>query len=219
MSRPPSDQPHEPAPGEPTAIIRRSPTGPIPPPADDNRTGIIRRSPTGPVPTPTDDGRTAIIRRGCATPGQATPRPDPDTTKIAGQDVSDQDGGHPSAASAVAACVIAMLSGWPTSVVATDLIVGWWDTDRLFCVAVGFLALVFAASTISGVVLLLLRRPAGRFLLTVGAVVALLAFAGVFIAGAAIPWIVYVMPVLPVASAVLALLPQTRRWSRPARTG
>ena len=98
-------------------------------------------------------------------------------------------------------------------VIAINLITGWWDTDRLFCVAVGFLALVFAAGTISGVVLLLLRRNVGRYLIAAGALVALLAFGGVFIAGADIPWIVYTMPVLPVASAVLALLPATRRWA------
>ncbi len=42
--------------------------------------------------------------------------------------------------------------------VATDLIAGWWRTDRLFCIAVGFLALVFAVTTISGVIMLLLQR-------------------------------------------------------------
>jgi len=105
------------------------------------------------------------------------------------------------------------MSGWTTSVVATDLIAGWWDTDRLFCAAVGFLALVFAASTVTGVILVLLRRPIGRYLIAAGAVVALLAFGGVFIAGAKIPWFVYIMPVLPVASATLALLPSTTRWA------
>ena len=59
----------------------------------------------------------------------------------------------------------------------------------------------------------LLRRNVGRYLIAAGAMVALLAFGGVFIAGADIPWIVYTMPVLPVASAVLALLPATRRWA------
>lgn len=106
-----------------------------------------------------------------------------------------------------------MLSGWATAVVATDLIAGWWETDRLFCAAVGFLALVFAASTVSGVVLLLLRRPVGRYLIAAGSVVALLAFCGVFIAGAKIPWPVYGIPVLPVLSAGLALHPATRRWA------
>ncbi|HEY5841541.1 MAG TPA: hypothetical protein VIU87_08745 [Mycobacterium sp.] len=181
-------------------MIRRSPTGPIPIPADDTRTGIIRRAPTGPFPAaphgplpaaPPDEPATTAIPR--------PPRSAPVTP--------------PGGTTAIAACVIAMLSGWPTSVVATDLIAGWWDTDRLFCAAVGFLALVFAAGTISGVVLLLLRRNVGRYLIAAGALVALLAFGGVFIAGADIPWIVYTMPVLPVASAVLALLPATRRWA------
>ena len=125
---------------------------------------------------------------------------------------------QPSATTAVSACVVAILSGWATSVVATDLITGWWDTDRLFCAAVGFLALVFAASTTTGVILLLLGRQLGRFLIALGAVVALLAFAGVFIAGAKIPWIVYTIPVLPIISAALALHPSTKRWvlARPA---
>ena len=61
-------------------------------------------------------------------------------------------------------------------------------------------------------ILLLLGRQTGRFLIALGAVVALLAFGGVFIAGAKIPWIVYVIPVLPVISAVLALHPSTKRW-------
>lgn len=118
----------------------------------------------------------------------------------------------PSPVTAVAACVVAMLSGWATSVVATSLIIGWWDTDRLFCVAVAFLAFVFASSTITGVVMVLLRRIMGRWLVAAGAVVALLAFVGVFIAGAKIPWIVYAIPVLPVVSAALALHPATKRW-------
>ncbi len=107
-----------------------------------------------------------------------------------------------------------MLSGWATLVVATSLITGWWDTDRLFCAAVGFLAFVFASSTIAGVVMLLRRRELGRYLIAAGAVVALLAFVGVFIAGAKIPWPVYVIPVLPVVSAALALHPATKRWAR-----
>jgi hypothetical protein len=110
---------------------------------------------------------------------------------------------------------MAMLSGWATSVVATQLITGWWNSDRLFCAAVAFLALVFAVTTISGVVVLLLGRQLGRFLIALGAVVALLAFGGVFVAGAKIPWIVYTIPVLPVLSAVLALHPSTKRWLVP----
>ena len=68
--------------------------------------------------------------------------------------------------------------------VATDLIAAGGHSDRLFCVAVGFLALVFAASTITGVIMLLLHRPLGRLLIAGGAVVALLTYGGVFIAGA-----------------------------------
>ena len=55
---------------------------------------------------------------------------------------------------------MSIVSGWATAVVATDLITGWWHTDRLFCVAVGFLALLFAGTTIAGVILLLF---AGRW--------------------------------------------------------
>jgi len=113
----------------------------------------------------------------------------------------------------VAASAVSIVSGWATSVVATDLIAGWWQTDRLFCIAVGFLALVFALTTISGVIMLLLRRPFGRYLIVAGAVVALLTYLGVFIAGARVGWIVHALPLLPVASVVLAMLPETRRWA------
>jgi hypothetical protein len=117
-----------------------------------------------------------------------------------------------SSRTAVAACAVSIVSGWTTSVVATDLIAGWWHSDRLFCVAVGFLALVFAIATVSGVILLLQRRPFGRYLIAAGAVVALLTYGGVFIAGARVAWIVHTLPVLPIASVVLALHPQTKRW-------
>ncbi|EID10105.1 hypothetical protein MXEN_19239 [Mycobacterium xenopi RIVM700367] len=96
--------------------------------------------------------------------------------------------------------------------VATDLIAGWWRSDRLFCVAVGFLALVFALATVAGVILLLQRRGLGRYLIAAGAVVALLTYGGIFIAGARVAWIVHTLPVLPVASVVLALHPRTKRW-------
>ena len=157
------------------------------PEPDDTRTGIIRRAPTGPVPVaptgPTSRRPTPgpFPRRHRAPP--AAPPEEPATTAIP-RPPRSAPVTPPGGTTAIAACVVAMLSGWATSVVATDLITGWWDTDRLFCVAVGFLALVFAASTISGVVLLLLRRNVGRYLIAVGAVVALLAFGGVFIAGA-----------------------------------
>ena len=95
---------------------------------------------------------------------------------------------------------------------ATDLIAGWWRSDRLFCVAVAFLALIFALATISGVILLLLRQPLSRYLIVAGAVVAILTYLGVFIAGARVAWVVHTLPILPVVSAVLTLLPRTREW-------
>lgn len=113
---------------------------------------------------------------------------------------------------AVAACAVSIVSGWATSVVATDLIAGWWRTDRLFCIAIAFLAIVFAATTVSGVIMLLQRRPLGRYLIVAGAVVAVLTYGGIFIAGARVAWIVYFLWVLPVASAILALHPRTARW-------
>jgi hypothetical protein len=97
-------------------------------------------------------------------------------------------------------------------VVATDLIAGWWKTDRLFCIAVAFLALVFASTTISGVIMLLQRRSLGRYLIAAGAVVAVLTYGGVFIAGARVAWIVHALPLLPIASTVLVMLPRTKRW-------
>ena len=96
--------------------------------------------------------------------------------------------------------------------VATDLIAGWWRSDRLFCIAIAFLALVFAAATISGVIMLLQHRLLGRYLIAVGAVVAVLTYLGVFIAGARVAWIVHLLPLLPLASVVLAMHPRTKRW-------
>ncbi len=119
---------------------------------------------------------------------------------------------EPSGRTAVAACAVTIVSGWATSVVATDLIAGWWRTDRLFCIAVAFLALVFAVTTITGVIMLLQHRPIGRYLIVVGAVVAVLTYGGVFVAGARVAWIVYTLWVLPVASVALVLHPQTKRW-------
>ena len=120
--------------------------------------------------------------------------------------------GGPSGRTAVATCAVSFLSGWATSVVATLLIAGWWKTDLLFCVAVGFLALVFAIATISGVIMLLQHRPIGRWLIVIGAVIALLTYSAVFIAGARVAWIVHALPVLPLASVILALHPRTKRW-------
>ncbi len=109
---------------------------------------------------------------------------------------------------------MSILSGWATAVIATDLITGWWGTDPLFCVAVGFLAAISAAGTIAGVISLLLRRRIGQLLIVVGSVVAILIFASLFVAGAKLPTVVYAMPLLPLASIGLAMLPGTARWGR-----
>jgi len=120
----------------------------------------------------------------------------------------------PNPGTAVAAAVLTILSGWATALIATDLITGWWRTDRLFCVAIGFLAAISAAASIGGLILLLLRRRMGRLLIVVGSVVGLLIFASLFVAGARLPTAVYAIPVLPLASIALTLLPSTERWSR-----
>ena len=164
---------------------------------EESRTRIIRRAPTGPIPTIAETQTTAIPRE--AATGAARAR-------------SGSSAGEPSPRTAVAACAVSIVSGWATSVVATDLIAGWWASDRLFCIAVAFLALVFALTTISGVIMLLLQRPVGRYLILAGAVVAFLTYLGVFIAGARVAWVVHALPVLPLASAVLVLLPNTKRW-------
>ncbi|AKN16256.1 hypothetical protein B586_06265 [Mycobacterium haemophilum DSM 44634] len=171
-----------------------SPTPPHVPTAspDGSRTRIIRRAPTGPIPAVAESAAPTRVGRRADLTGAPTD--------------------EPSSRAAVAACAVSIVSGWATSVVATDLIAGWWKSDRLFCLAVGFLALVFAISTVSGVIMLLQRRSIGRYLIVAGAVVALLTYGGVFIAGARVAWIVHALPVLPIASAVLVALPQTKRW-------
>jgi hypothetical protein len=118
----------------------------------------------------------------------------------------------PEPATAIAASAVAMVGGWATAVVATELVTGWWNSDRLFCVAVGFLAVLFGASTVTGVILLLLRRGVGRWMVVFGAAVALLTFGAIFIAGARLAWPVYLVPLLPLTSLLLALHPATRRW-------
>jgi len=85
----------------------------------------------------------------------------------------------------------------------------------LFCVAVAFLTAISAAALIAGLIGLLLRRRASRLLIVVGAVVALLIFSSLFVAGAKLPPVVYGIPVLPLATIVCALLPATARWGRP----
>lgn len=183
-------------------------------PADDTRTGIIRRHPAGPIPEPLsddtrtsftgpsrldagDDSATGIVRGALARRIVRPPRPPGYTT-------------------AVAASAVAIISGWATSVVATGLITGWWRTDRLFCVGVGFLTAVFGATTIAGVVGLLLRRRVGIFLSVVAAVLALLIFSGIFIAGAHMAGALRAFPVLPVATIALAVAPATWRWTKPS---
>lgn len=178
--------PHE---SGPAPQIRRQPATssslPLTQPADDARTHIIRRAPLGTEPP------TTLI---------AAASPAPPATRI------------PSAKAAIATSAVAILGGWATSVVATDLITGWWAGDRVFSLAVGFLALLFAATTVPGVILLL-RHSVGRWLIVFGSAVALLTFGAVFLAGARVARPVYLIPVLPLTSLLLALHPATRRWS------
>jgi hypothetical protein len=166
-----------------TRIIRRAPSGPLP---------IVPESPTTHIPQqpPLYHGAPSGVRRGS---------------------VAGLPGDEPNDRAAIAACAVSIVSGWATSVVATDLIAGWWRTDRLFCIAIAFLALVFATTTISGVIMLLQHRPLGRYLIAAGAVVAVLTYGGVFLAGARVAWIVYSLWLLPVASVVLAFLPQIKQ--------
>jgi hypothetical protein len=185
-------------------------SGPRPPeptpehePPSDSRTRIIRRAPTGPIPTTPDSPTTHFA-----------PQPPPYRVG-AGAGRAGYAGVpalEPTDRTAVAACAVSIVSGWATSVVATDLIAGWWRTDRLFCIAVAFLALVFAGTTVSGVIMLLQRRSISRYLLMAGALVAVLTYIGVFIAGARVAWVVHLLPLLPIATVVLVLLPQTKRW-------
>jgi hypothetical protein len=189
---PPAPAPPEPESTEPesteppsesrTRIIRRAPSGPLP---------IVPESPTSHIPRqpPLYDGGPGGVR-----PGSAAGLP----------------GYEPSDRAAVAACAVSIVSGWATSVVATDLIAGWWGTDRLFCIAIAFLALVFAITTVAGVIMLLQHRPVGRYLIAAGAVVAVLTYGGVFLAGARVAWIVYTLWVLPLASVALAFLPELK---------
>ncbi|MEN4477055.1 hypothetical protein VXE69_23235 [Mycolicibacterium cosmeticum] len=178
-------------------------------PSDEPRTNIIRRSPTGSFPALGDD-RTTFVRSP-AEPDQTsyipsyTPRPKP-------QAVSARR--EPGSAAAIAAAVFSILTGWATAVIATDLIAGWWRTDRLFCVAIGFLTAISAAAGIGGLIALLLRRRLGRLLIVIGAAIGLMIFGCLFLAGARLHPVVYAMPVLPVAAIVLALLPATGRWAR-----
>ncbi|BBY51699.1 hypothetical protein MARA_51670 [Mycolicibacterium arabiense] len=189
-----------------TGIIRRAPTGPLPvvaPPGRDDpqttfitppesQTTFIEPPDAHTFLRPPDDPQAAYPPR--ATPEVVLPRP------------------SPGAASATA--TLAIISGWATAVIATSLITNWWRTDELFCIAIGFLTAVSAAATIGGLISLLLRRRIGRLLIGVGSIVALMIFAGLFVAGASLPAIVYAIPALPLATIVLAVLPATGRWCR-----
>ncbi len=175
-------------------IIRRHPTGEIPVGADP-QTSIIRRHPTGEFPAAAADPETAYIPRAKPTPvTPKNPWPNPRT--------------------AIATAILSIVSGWATAVIATDLITGWWQSDMLFCVAVAFLTAISAAALIAGLIGLLLRRRVSRLLVVVGAVIALLIFSSLFVAGAKLPPVVYAIPALPLATIVFALLPATGRWNR-----
>lgn len=211
-----------------TGLIRRAPTAAIPV-ADAPPTSIIRRTPTGSIPV-VDAPQTSVIE-----PATGLIPAEPATGLIAAEDApattfipasAPTPAAAPDAASAptpapkpppgpFAACATAtacILSGWATAVIATSLIAGWWRTDPLFCVAIGFLAAVSAGATIGGQIAVLLRHRTGRMLVVVGALVTLVIFASLFVAGAKLPPIVYGIPVLPITSMVLAMLPVTGRW-------
>jgi hypothetical protein len=171
------------------------------------KTSIIRRAPTGSLPT-LDEPRTTHISTG--------DHPEQHTTYIPRArpvNISGRPKARPKTAAATA--VFAILSGWATAVIATDLITGWWASDRLFCVAVGFLTLISAGALINGLIALLLRRRMARLLIVVGSVIGLMIFASLFIAGAKLAPAVYAIPVLPVITILLTLLPATGRWARP----
>ncbi|MGA5463468.1 hypothetical protein [Mycobacterium sp. NPDC050041] len=194
-----------------TRIIRRQPESATPstpvPVQDESRTGIIRRHPTGELPAvPASEPQTSYIEPASLQATGYIPRPRPTAIPKQGDDADPR--------TAVAAAVVSIVSGWSTAVIATDLITGWWRTDRLFCVAVGFLTAITAAAIIGGLVLLLLRRRMGRLLIVVGSVISLLIFASLFVAGAKLPPVVYAIPVLPLAGIALTMLPSTARWSR-----
>ena len=174
------------------------------------QTSIIRRHPTGEFPAIGDEPRTSYIGRAAGEDSQTSyiPRARP---VAVGRPRARQ--ANPSGA--IATAIASILSGWATAVIATDLITGWWRSDRLFCVAIGFLTAVSAAALIGGLIALLLRLRMARLLIVVGAIVALLIFSGLFVAGAKISPVVYAIPVLPVATVLLAVLPATRRWARP----
>jgi hypothetical protein len=204
----PSDQP---LPERPR--IRRQSDGATPsapqPAQSEPQTSIIRRHPTGEIPAVAEP-QTSYIGAAAGAESQTSyiPRARPAV-------VGAPRSARASPGAAIATAVASILTGWSTAVIATDLITGWWRSDRLFCVAIGFLTAVSAAALIGGLIALLLRRRMGRLLIVVGSLVALLIFAGLFVAGAKLSPVVYAIPVLPAAGVLLALLPATRRWARP----
>ncbi|MDT5241597.1 MAG: hypothetical protein QOD97_3795 [Mycobacterium sp.] len=200
--------------------IRRQPDD------SDPKTNIIRRQPTGSFPQPSvppvpsaDEPPTSFIPPSAPRPddphtsghlplaGDYIPRPTPVAIGSPGRL-------RPSPVAASITAAVSIISGWATGVIATSLIAGWWRTDELFCVAIGFLTAVSAGATIGGLIALLLRRRIGRVLILVGSAVSLMIFAGLFVAGAELPPIVYGIPALPIASVLLAFLPATGRWAR-----
>ena len=193
--------------------IRRQSDGATPsapqPAQSEPQTSIIRRHPTGEIPAVAEP-QTSYIGAAAGAESQTSyiPRARPAV-------VGAPRSARASPGAAIATAVASILTGWSTAVIATDLITGWWRSDRLFCVAIGFLTAVSAAALIGGLIALLLRRRMGRLLIVVGSLVALLIFAGLFVAGAKLSPVVYAIPVLPAASVLLALLPATRRWARP----
>jgi hypothetical protein len=168
------------------------------------QTSILRRHPTGELPAAVPEPQT---RGHHPLAEDFVPRAKP----VA---VGPPRPPKVSAKTAIATTVATILSGWATGVIATDLITGWWGTDLLFCVAMGFLTAIAASAGIAGIVALLLRRRTARLLIVVGSVISLLIFASLFVAGANLARPVYAMPVLPLASIALAALPATARWSR-----
>lgn len=181
-----------------THIIRRAPVGGLPQIPDDVRTGLIApvpsEAPTSLVPPPpVHDAPTGLI-----TPARL-----------------DFTASLPSPVVPSAAVAVSILSGWATGVIATDLIASWWRTDTAFCLAVAFLTSMLGVATPAGVILLMLRRRLGSLLLVAGSAASLLMFAGLFVADATVPWIVYAIPALPLVGAALAVVPPTRRWWRP----
>lgn len=176
------------------------------------KTGIIRRHPTGALPTVADaEPATGLILRDAhdQTETRYIPRARPLAIP------RTPAGANPR--TSVAAATAGILSGWATAMIATDLIAGWWHSDRLFCLAIGFLTAISAAATIGGLIALLLRRRMGRLLIVVGSIIGLLIFSSLFIAGAKLHPVVYAMPVLPVAAVALTLLPSTRQWAAGPR--